>query len=118
MTTSRSNKFSESLILGATQTGNSESLARFVLGDMASRRTGGKLLYLTGDKNRDTFHRIISENGVIIEELMVYETKAARDLEERIAHTAQEIANGAACDMLLVLKILRLLRTQPRDRTS
>ncbi|KAF8520289.1 tetrapyrrole biosynthesis, uroporphyrinogen III synthase [Gautieria morchelliformis] len=93
MTTMHSTRFSESLILGAAQAGSSEPLARFVLDDRALRRTGGKLLYLTGDKNKDTFHRIMSENGVIVEEIMVYETKAANGLEERVASTAQQIAN-------------------------
>lgn len=107
MTTSHPTKFSESLILGATQAGNSETLARFVLDDLASKRTVGKLLYLTGDKNKDTFQRTMSENGVTAMELMVYETKAARDLEERIARTVQEIINGEACGVFLLLKLLR-----------
>jgi uroporphyrinogen-III synthase len=90
-----STQFSESLILGAAQAGGSESLARFVVDDRALRCAGGKLLYLTGDKNKDTFHRIMSENGVIVEEIMVYVTRAANDLEERVASTVQQIVNGA-----------------------
>lgn len=95
MTTLQPSKFSESLILGATQTGSSESLAQFILDNLPPRRIGEKLLYLTGDKNKDTFRRILTENGVEIEELMVYETKAASDLGERIASIAKEIVNGA-----------------------
>lgn len=87
-------KFSESLILGASQTGSSESLAQFVLDDLPLRRASGKLLYLTGDKNKDTFRRIMAGNGVGIQELMVYETKAVSNLEERVASIAEEIANG------------------------
>lgn len=95
MTTLQPSKFSESLILGATQTGSSESLAQFILHNLPPRRIGEKLLYLTGDKNKDTFRLILTENGVEIEELMVYETKAASDLGKRIARIAKEIANGA-----------------------
>jgi uroporphyrinogen-III synthase len=102
MTTLHSSVFSESLILGATQAGSSESLAQFVLDDLPLRRIGGKLLYLTGDKNRDTFRRTMAENSVGMDELMVYETRAANDLGERISSIAKEIANGAISDVCSV----------------
>ncbi|KAF8591716.1 tetrapyrrole biosynthesis, uroporphyrinogen III synthase [Ramaria rubella] len=91
-------KFTEALILGASQTGKSETLAQFVLDDLPSRQTTGKLLYLTGDKNRDTFFKIMSENGVALECLMVYETKSASDLAERVALVVQEIKKVATRD--------------------
>ncbi|KIJ34923.1 hypothetical protein M422DRAFT_181486 [Sphaerobolus stellatus SS14] len=91
MTRSHPTKFSESLILGAAQTGKAESLAQFILDDLPARRRGKKLLYLTGDKNRDTFHRILTENGVNIQSLMVYGTMAAKNLGQKVFDVVQEI---------------------------
>ncbi|KAF8519380.1 tetrapyrrole biosynthesis, uroporphyrinogen III synthase [Hysterangium stoloniferum] len=91
-------KFSESLILGATQSGKSESLARFILSDLPSRHTQGKLLYLTGDKNRDTLRQIMSENNIDVKDLMVYETAARGDLEEIVIRTVQAIKQAGGKD--------------------
>ena len=94
--TSHPTNFSTSLILGASHSGNSESLAEFVLADLLSRGSkGGRLLYLTGDKNRVTFQRIMSEGGVEVENLRIYETLAASDLHEQIKCVACEIEKGA-----------------------
>lgn len=93
MTNSHPANFSKLLILGA-HTGKAESLARFVLDDLPTRHTVGRLLYLTGDKNRDTFCRIMSEHDVPIESLMVYETRAANDLEDRIHCAVQKADNS------------------------
>lgn len=92
MTESHPTKFSKLLILGA-HTGKAESLARFILDDLPTRHNVGRLLYLTGDKNRDTFCRIMSEHDVPTESLMVYETGPASDLENRIRCAVQEADN-------------------------
>jgi uroporphyrinogen-III synthase len=89
-------KFSKSLILGAAQSGNSESLAHFILSDLPPRGAEGKLLYLTGDKNRDNFRQIMLENNIAVESFMVYETAARGDLEEVVTRTAQGIKQGAS----------------------
>lgn len=91
MATSHPTKFSESLILGAKQGGKAESLAQFVLDDLSSRQQGSKLLYLTGDKNRDTFLRIMTEHNIHVQSMMVYETTAALNLSARVAEVAQDI---------------------------
>ncbi|KAI0318047.1 tetrapyrrole biosynthesis, uroporphyrinogen III synthase [Amylostereum chailletii] len=56
--------------------GNAERLARFILEDVASSASQS-LLYLTGDKNRDTLPNIIhneGHNNVTLREEQVYDT--------------------------------------------
>ncbi|KAF9502103.1 tetrapyrrole biosynthesis, uroporphyrinogen III synthase [Pleurotus eryngii] len=55
--------------------GNAEQLARYILND--ARRMSGKLLYLTGDKNRDTLPSILASNNLILHQLQVYETRGS-----------------------------------------
>jgi uroporphyrinogen-III synthase len=77
-------------IRGGVQTGTSERLAHFILDDLPERE-GKKLLYLTGDKNRDTLPKILTKGRVNLESLRVYETRGsstfARDLEQVINST-------------------------------
>jgi len=91
MTVSHPSKFSKSLIIGARETGKSESLARFIINDLPTRSSGRKLLYFTGDKNRDTFHRILTDSKVDVHGLMVYETVEASDLGDKIAEVVNQI---------------------------
>ncbi|KAH8093076.1 tetrapyrrole biosynthesis uroporphyrinogen III synthase [Cristinia sonorae] len=82
------------IIRGASEGGTSEKLAHFILKDLDLEGRSrdhddvGKptLLYLTGDKNRDTLPGILSEGGVELESLQVYGTvgssRFGRDLEE------------------------------------
>ncbi|KAG1746555.1 uncharacterized protein EDB91DRAFT_1049258, partial [Suillus paluster] len=53
-------------IRGGSETGTAEHLAGFILKDLPSGETGRKLLYLTGDKNRDPLPRILESGGVIL----------------------------------------------------
>ncbi|KIK71454.1 hypothetical protein GYMLUDRAFT_235777 [Collybiopsis luxurians FD-317 M1] len=53
-------------------TGTAEQLARFILDDLQD--DAKRLLYLTGDKNRDTLPSIMSEGHVELESLQVYGT--------------------------------------------
>ncbi|KDQ23769.1 hypothetical protein PLEOSDRAFT_1079082 [Pleurotus ostreatus PC15] len=55
--------------------GNAEQLARHILND--TRQISGKLLYLTGDKNRDTLPNILTSNNLILHQLQVYETRGS-----------------------------------------
>jgi len=77
-------------IRGGSQTGTSERLAHFILDDIPERE-GKKLLYLTGDKNRDTLPKILAEARVTLESLQVYETQGsstfAKDLKSAIKST-------------------------------
>jgi hypothetical protein len=89
-----SDNFSASLILGAEESGHAESLAEFVLLDLPSRDRGSRLLGLVGDKNMDTFPSIMAENDIHLENLMVYETAAASDLDSRVSKVVQELKPG------------------------
>lgn len=63
-------------IRGAADSGTSEKLARFILRDL--RDAAGKtLLYLTGDKNRDTLPSVLDGGGVRLDSLQVYATRGS-----------------------------------------
>jgi len=72
--------------------GTSEQLAHFILDDM--QQTSAKLLYLTGDKNRDTLSKILEEGQVELEPLKVYETRGSssftQDLQDALASLPTE----------------------------
>ncbi|KIJ64321.1 hypothetical protein HYDPIDRAFT_90635 [Hydnomerulius pinastri MD-312] len=63
-------------IRGGSQSGTAERLARFILEGLPSEDgERKKLLYLTGDKNRDTLSQILSSSGNIdLDALEVYRT--------------------------------------------
>ncbi|TRM65701.1 tetrapyrrole biosynthesis, uroporphyrinogen III synthase [Schizophyllum amplum] len=65
-----------------------ETLARFVVDDVragdATRGHPARLLYLTGDKNRDTVPNMLTEAGIAFEPLQVYGTRGAPDFAQRL----------------------------------
>ena len=79
-------------ICGASESGTSERLAHFILDDLGKRDAlNQKLLYLTGDKNRDALPNILRSGGVQVSVLQVYETQPCSDLDvnlQTIVHTA------------------------------
>ncbi|OSD03820.1 tetrapyrrole biosynthesis uroporphyrinogen III synthase [Trametes coccinea BRFM310] len=85
-------------IRGGAESGTAEKLAHFILADLARSPTrhGKTLLYLTGDKNRDTLPRILSEGGLELESLQVYATQGSStfdaDLQDRLRETAPDPA--------------------------
>ncbi|KAG2125715.1 tetrapyrrole biosynthesis, uroporphyrinogen III synthase [Suillus clintonianus] len=64
-------------IRGGSETGTAERLAAFILKDLPSDGTNRKLLYLTGDKNRDTLPKLLESAGVALDPLQVYATKGS-----------------------------------------
>ena len=79
------------LILGAADSGNAEKLAHFILAHRNSltaeeQLTCAPLLYLVGDKRKDTLSKLLSAADVPVCELQVYETfpspTFARDWDE------------------------------------
>ncbi|KAG2343904.1 tetrapyrrole biosynthesis uroporphyrinogen III synthase [Suillus weaverae] len=64
-------------IRGGSETGTAERLAGFILKDLPSDGTSRKLLYLTGDKNRDTLPRILESASVALDTLQVYATQGS-----------------------------------------
>ena len=51
--------------------GNAANLVPLILDDIKERPE--KLLYLTGDKNRDTLPRLLEEGGMSLQSLQVYD---------------------------------------------
>ncbi|EIN05811.1 tetrapyrrole biosynthesis uroporphyrinogen III synthase [Punctularia strigosozonata HHB-11173 SS5] len=67
-------------VRGARQAGTAETLARFVLDDIGGASDGPRnrrLLYLTGDKNRDVLPKILAEGGLQLDSLQVYGTRGS-----------------------------------------
>jgi len=62
--------------------GTAEQLAHFILNDSISG--SGQMLYLTGDKNRDTLPNILSGTGIELHPLRVYETQGSSTFEQEL----------------------------------
>lgn len=58
-------------VRGGAEAGTAERLAGFILGEDCE---GRRLLYLTGDKNRETLPEMLTAGGVALETLEVYGT--------------------------------------------
>jgi len=69
-----------------TESGTAERLAHYIVRDLAARK-GERLLYLTGDKNRETLSRVVGEglDEDVLIELRVYATRGVRDFESLLA---------------------------------
>ncbi|KAK0442098.1 tetrapyrrole biosynthesis, uroporphyrinogen III synthase [Armillaria borealis] len=61
--------------------GTAEQLANFIL---AEQPRPTKLLYLTGDKNRDTLPNILGGAGVVLHPLKVYETQGSSTFPQHL----------------------------------
>jgi uroporphyrinogen-III synthase len=72
--------------------GNAASLATFILDDLKERPA--KLLYLTGDKNRDTLPQLLNDGGISLQSLQVYETRGASSFEDSLASALSSSSEG------------------------
>lgn len=81
-------------ILGATESGNAEKLAEFIINTIGDRKQ--RLLYLTGDKNRDTLSNKLNEGRSNIElvSLQVYATCESAFLRNEIEKYGREMRPG------------------------
>ncbi|KAI0776656.1 tetrapyrrole biosynthesis uroporphyrinogen III synthase [Trametes elegans] len=81
-------------IRGGAECGTGEKLARFIVADVAENPTltSKRLLYLTGDKNRDTLPRILSEGGLELESLQAYATQGSTSFEDDLHGTLHEVS--------------------------
>ncbi|CDO69959.1 hypothetical protein BN946_scf184836.g33 [Trametes cinnabarina] len=81
-------------IRGGAESGTAEKLAHFILSDLARTpsRESKTLLYLTGDKNRDTLPKILNEGGLELDSLQVYATQASSRFEEDLKSVFEEAA--------------------------
>ena len=69
--------------ISGESTGNAASLAPLILHDIKERPA--RLLYLTGDKNRDTLPRLLEEGGMSLQSLQVYETCGSPSFPEALS---------------------------------
>ncbi|KAG9013716.1 hypothetical protein FRB94_001278 [Tulasnella sp. JGI-2019a] len=84
-------------ILGAAESGNAEKLGRFIIEDVQKRRdpTILPLLYLTGDKSRDTIKTMLDDASVPTQLLQVYETRTSAALKQDIEAAVEEATERA-----------------------
>ncbi|KAI0371011.1 tetrapyrrole biosynthesis, uroporphyrinogen III synthase [Pilatotrama ljubarskyi] len=78
-------------IRGGSESGTAEKLAHYIVSDVpqsGSRR----LLYLTGDKNRDTLPRILGDGGLELESLQVYATQGSSRFEDDLRQALGEVS--------------------------
>ena len=88
-------KYSPTSILGANETGTGEALAHYILKHHSAYDTSLPLLYLTGDKNRDTVPVTLAEGGLRATPTQVYETRKRNGLEGDFQETISTILSGA-----------------------
>ena len=72
-----------------TESGTAERLAHYIVQDA---KRGERLLYLTGDKNRDTLPRVVREGlggEEALKELRVYATRVVENFEDALARTLE-----------------------------
>ncbi|KAJ3543393.1 hypothetical protein NMY22_g3163 [Coprinellus aureogranulatus] len=85
--------FTSALVRGE-QSGTGEQLGKFIV-EHHPGDGGGELLYLTGDKNRDTVPSILTESGIPFRPLQVYETRQRPDFQSLLEVTVDSLSNGA-----------------------
>ncbi|KAH6904409.1 tetrapyrrole biosynthesis, uroporphyrinogen III synthase [Coprinopsis sp. MPI-PUGE-AT-0042] len=68
------------IVIRGEASGTGEQLIRFIVQEHP--KTAKPLLYLTGDKNRDTVPTLLSEGGIAFRSLQVYETQPRKDFGE------------------------------------
>jgi uroporphyrinogen-III synthase len=88
-------KYSPVLILGGNETGTGEALAHYILKHHNIYDTSLPLLYLTGNKNRDTVPVTLAGGGLRVTPTQVYETGKRDGLEEDSQRTISTILSGA-----------------------
>ncbi|TFK27260.1 tetrapyrrole biosynthesis, uroporphyrinogen III synthase [Coprinopsis marcescibilis] len=72
--------------------GTGEQLGHFIVKEHPK---GGKdLLYLTGDKNRDTVARLLKDGGISFRALQVYETRPLLDFASRLEEAVTVLDQG------------------------
>lgn len=82
------------LILGASESGTSETLAHFIVDEYRRREDHGSLLELVGDKNKDTLRVILAEASIGTQQLQVYGTGPSASFAAHLARTVAEIPAG------------------------
>ena len=74
-----------------------QQLAHFILSDLSARTDGSmarRLLYLTGDKNRDTLPNILTSAGIVLDALHVYATHGSPSFPHGLENAIENVQAG------------------------
>lgn len=91
-----------SIDIRGQDSGNAAELGKFILEDVRGL-SSVKMLYLMGDRNRDTVVRVLGEGGVGLETLRVYETQACPEFERRLGVVLEAAPKGLHVKSILSL---------------
>jgi len=69
--------------------GTGEALAELIIEDQGRRTPKLPLLYLTGDKNRDTLEKLVKGAGLDLEPLQVYGTRGSQNFSTGVKELLQ-----------------------------
>lgn len=95
-------------VLGSAESGTSEALADFIITRTApSKKNRIKLLYLTGDKNRDTLSNKLTEKGVELDAVQTYETKCSDEFASKLGEVVKSQKHGAQCYHVQFINVLK-----------
>ena len=83
--------------------GNATTLASFILEDPDKP---SRLLYLTGDKNRDTLTNILQEGGISVEPLQTYKTEGSPSFAEDLSTVIQTSSKGVWFNIFFLLQFM------------
>ena len=78
--------------------GTGEALAKVIIDDQGSRATNLPLLYLTGDKNKDTLPTLVQAAGHDLEPLQVYCTRGSPKFSAGVRELFQRHLPLGECD--------------------
>lgn len=78
--------------------GTGEALAEVIIDDQGRRAPGLPLLYLTGDKNRDTLPTLLKAAGLHLEPLQVYGTRGSQNFSAGVKELLQRHLPLGECD--------------------
>lgn len=97
--------------------GTGEALAKVIIDDQGSRTTKLPLLYLTGDKNKDTLPTLVKAAGLDLEPLQVYGTRGSPNFSTGVTelfrrHPTLGESDCRACLKEMALTVIRLCRSR------
>lgn len=88
--------------------GNAAALGPFILDDVKERPA--RLLYLTGDKNRDTLPTILEQGGLTLLSLQVYMTQGSSTFGSTLDSKLKQVDNGMFTFFFWISSLLRMIR--------
>lgn len=74
------------------ESGNAGQLANFIIQDVKASGPNPNLLYLTGDKNRETLGSILNDAGLKFDPLQAYGTTGSSSFKDDLEKVVKEYA--------------------------